>query len=591
MGGSGLACWGISLLSSLMLSAAEYALAGCLVLFLCVLGLIEPSRLPTWIPADWLAGSAVLAWGLLVGSTLLRCFAILGYNQSGHLLLGIVRARLKFVLGYELLRGDRPASTALGSVQFRMAEVFPLASNYLFHFTQLVSSLVLAVIIGMGMVIIAWVETLLGIAALAVVSVIIFRIHGVLVRTSAKIPAHNKALSQTLVRIVKNWMLIRVLGITAKEHRTYINSVKGYFRLSLKSFFLTNVSQLFPPLAGIVAASVIVVANLKLTRTPGSELIAFLYLFLRFTEVLAASTERIGLMHTSWPLWKGSISHFASFSRRDLDEALAPSEGLVKSLLTRRGVENDERTEWSGRCEEASRRPPTVEVRHLTFSWPGATEPVFEDLSLTIEAGSHFGIVGPNGVGKSTLLANILGIVQPSSGSVTIDGLESRRYVETRYDSIAYVCSDPCLIPATIRQNLVYGAMNESSSTEIWDQLELVGMSDVVRSLPSALDYNLAGGESGLSSGQAQRLALARAFLRKPSLLVLDEAASNLDRAFERSAVEALEAIKGACTVISVSHKPQLLSRADHVLDMGKLPPRRRPAQGRLVAIGGDVKR
>ena len=214
-------------------------------------------------------------------------------------------------------------------------------------------------------------------------------------------------------------------------------------------------------------------------------------------------------------------------------------------------------------------RPPALHVRNVTFKWPGSEVTVFRDMTLEIASGTQFGIVGPNGSGKSTLMGIMLGIYPPTSGDVLVENLPANEYFSSRPEEIAYVGPEPYLIHGTIRENLCYGLAEFPPDAEIRAALKTVRLDEFVASLPQGLDYAIQEDGAGLSSGQKQRLTIARAFLRRPLLLIMDEPSANLDEATETAVVETLRELKGRCTVIIVSHKQGILRGVDRTLDLG----------------------
>ncbi len=178
------------------------------------------------------------------------------------------------------------------------------------------------------------------------------------------------------------------------------------------------------------------------------------------------------------------------------------------------------------------------------------------------------GIVGPNGCGKSTLLAIILGALNPTSGKVLINEANSRKFMNHNSQSIGFVGAEPYLIHGTILENLTYGISRKYLDDEIWQVLRIVRLDEFVKELPDDLGHIIQENGEGLSSGQKQRITIARAFLRKPSLLILDEPTANLDDVSESCICNALYDLKGKCTVIIVSHKPGILKKADQTFNL-----------------------
>lgn len=131
-----------------------------------------------------------------------------------------------------------------------------------------------------------------------------------------------------------------------------------------------------------------------------------------------------------------------------------------------------------------------------------------------------------------------------------------------------YVGAEPFLIEGTIYENLVYGSKQPIEREDCWKALKEAGLEEEIYRLPEQLDTPMSENGSGLSSGQKQRLALARAILGKPDLLFLDEVSSNLDTETERLIARSISRLRGRCTVLVISHRPGILEHADRCLDL-----------------------
>ncbi|MFJ5768898.1 ABC transporter ATP-binding protein [Psychrobacillus sp. NPDC093180] len=191
-----------------------------------------------------------------------------------------------------------------------------------------------------------------------------------------------------------------------------------------------------------------------------------------------------------------------------------------------------------------------------------------KNINIHIPANRMTAIVGPSGAGKSTLIDMLMGLNQADQGMVTIDHepLTENNLVSLR-KLVSYIPQDPFLFNATIRENLLLidpDAMEET----VWEALEFAAAADFVRKLPQGLDTLIGDRGIRLSGGERQRLVLARAILRKPSILVLDEATSALDVENELKIQGAIERLKGTMTIIVIAHRLSTIRNADQVLVM-----------------------
>jgi ABC-type multidrug transport system fused ATPase/permease subunit len=208
-----------------------------------------------------------------------------------------------------------------------------------------------------------------------------------------------------------------------------------------------------------------------------------------------------------------------------------------------------------------------VRLERVSFRYPTREEPALRDISFRIGTGESFGIVGPTGSGKSTLLDVLLGILEPDSGSVLVDGAPLAECRDAWQRSIGYVPQDVYLVDDTLRANVALGWYgDEIDERRVLEAIRLAELDEVVARLPQGVDTRV--GERGvrLSGGQRQRVGLARALYTLPSVLVLDEATSNLDQVTERQIVETLAALQGGVTMIVVTHRVASVRNCDRLL-------------------------
>jgi ABC-type multidrug transport system fused ATPase/permease subunit len=212
-----------------------------------------------------------------------------------------------------------------------------------------------------------------------------------------------------------------------------------------------------------------------------------------------------------------------------------------------------------------------LRLDEVTFRYPTRNEPALNHVSFSVQAGESVGIVGPTGAGKSTLLDVLLGFLAPDTGSITIDGAPMAECRQSWQRSIGYVPQDVYLVDETLRVNVALGWRGDEIDEEaVVEAIRLAQLDDVVRELPDGLETVV--GERGvrLSGGQRQRLGIARALYVRPTVLILDEATSNLDTATERRIVETLAGLRRELTTVVVTHRLTTVRDCDRILYLDK---------------------
>jgi ATP-binding cassette subfamily C protein CydD len=207
--------------------------------------------------------------------------------------------------------------------------------------------------------------------------------------------------------------------------------------------------------------------------------------------------------------------------------------------------------------------PVTVVLDEVGFSFGGSSSPVIQDVNLTIRPGQWTAITGASGAGKTTLLSLIAGAREPTTGSV--EWRTPAGELAPQLGGCAWIGQQTAILPGSITDNICIGRP-AASPADIAGALAAAGLADVVARLPDGLDTQLGEGGSGLSTGEARRIAIARAFLRDAELWVLDEPTAHLDPEAEARVIDALRAATPGRTVIVATHSVALAGCADTLL-------------------------
>lgn len=211
--------------------------------------------------------------------------------------------------------------------------------------------------------------------------------------------------------------------------------------------------------------------------------------------------------------------------------------------------------------------PPDVVFEGVSFSYAGDRGKI-SCVDLHLPAGSITALAGGSGAGKTTLARLLIGLTRPDSGRIVIDGEDLSKLAPDSWQArVAWVAQTPFFTSGTVRENLLLGRP-DATSQEIEQSLEAAAARHFVARLPSGLDTPLGDRGAGLSGGELKRLALARAYVCRADLIVLDEPTAGLDRDSERLVCDALQNVASGRTVLVISHREQTLSCADRVIEM-----------------------
>ncbi len=543
----------MAMIASVALVAVELGISIFLQLFLRVIGLLNQEVQTAALFGSRLFTPAQLA-GSLCALALVRSIMIFLVGQSGNISMDTITARLRRIAVWETLLHPAKVSIPASAVNARVGDLAFKSSQFCQAASTLIASIVQTVALFTVMFLTARVETLVALAGLALLGLFVVRLNRITRRVSANVPRELRVLTEGIERVARNTTLVRILRTEKIEHRRLSTAIDAYARHLIHAAYLGNFGGALTPFVGILLIIVIVAASQGIVHTPAITLLSFLYLFVRFVQTISTAVLHFSTCNSTWPSFKDSLDYVATFSIDQVEAAMVENEPLVGRAVEKQA--------------SAGGAPPSVEIRSVSYAYPGAHGHVFAGVSADVEKGSQLAIIGPSGCGKSTLLGLVLGLFEPSAGTVRIGGRSPVEFFADPAVRVGYVGAEAFLVAGTIRENLRYGLAVHAEDADLWAALSEAQLRSTVEELPGGLSYAIAEDGSGLSAGQKQRLCLARALLGRPHVLVLDEVSANLDSETEGAIAESLKHLRGKCTTILVSHRAGILKYADHTISL-----------------------
>lgn len=354
----------------------------------------------------------------------------------------------------------------------------------------------------------------------------------------------NRDYSFHIVDFMKAAKLIRVSAAEDKIlARTHAYNLRLADVITATGFNVAH-TRFITQSAPIVILAMIILFGTTVIQVPIALLLAFLLVMTRVAPRLIQLQQ--------------NYQNYSGFT-----PALQTLSGTMKEAEEKREERNPGGIEFQ-KLESA------VTLHNVHFRHPGAAEASLDDVSLDIPRNKLTALVGPSGAGKTTVFDLLAGLATPTGGELCVDGRKLQEHdLQSWRKRIGYVTQDIIIFNDTLRNNLIF-CSGETTNEEINEVLRLTHLEEVVGGMPDGLDTLLGEGGIRLSGGQRQRLALARALLAKPELLMLDEATSALDNESERIVQDAILQLAGRSTIFVVAHRLSTVRRADQIYVMEK---------------------
>lgn len=426
----------------------------------------------------------------------------------------------------------------LGNDTWRVSSAFTVLAGVIIN-------VCMALTLSLLLLVISWKLTLITGSLLLLISQIVQLIGRCIKRLSGQATAANANLSQRTLETFHGLRLIRAFGRESHEQNRFDEASRQVSKIFLR---MERVSALVHPVSEVLAASLLLGILVVMTmHTPGqmAASVTFLILLYRLQpRIKQLDADRVTLN---------------SFSA-SVDEVRCLLDVTDKPYL-----------------RSGARVPAAIEkgiiFEDVSLHYGSETRAALEKVTCSIKTGETTALVGPSGAGKSSLISLICRFYDPSSGRVLVDGTPLPQLDLAWWrNQIAVVSQDIFLFNASVAENITYGKL-DATREELFEAARKAHALEFIEDLPDGFETVL--GDSGvrLSGGQRQRLALARAFIRDPKILILDEATNSLDVISEKVIQDALEQFGCGRTVLIIAHRISTIEHADNVivLDVGRV--------------------
>lgn len=359
--------------------------------------------------------------------------------------------------------------------------------------------------------------------------------------------------NQACLEMIHGSKEVLVTGRQEYFKRRYVQSINEHNRCSIKIEMATTVPAYIIEtvcIIGLLLAVVVQVGSRGITTDMIASLSAIGIAAFRILPAVGSVSSVMNAIRSSIPSFNASYETIKRVNELEDEIAQRKEQGLLEE-------------------HEDIRFGRELQINHIYYKYPATDKYILEDVCLKIKAKSSIGLIGTSGAGKSTFVDVLLGLLEPESGEILMDGKDTALMGKVWNRNIGYVPQNIYLVDDDIRGNIAFGIDKDKiDDKQVWRALEMAQLSDFVKGQPKGLNTKV--GEWGVkfSGGQRQRVAIARALYTNPEILVLDEATAALDNETESALMEAIEALLGHKTLIVVAHRLTTIRRCDYIYEV-----------------------
>jgi len=494
--------------------------------FLISLGMMPQPSTPSWIPSSkpLIAFGGLIAYGGL--RALIHYLKILNSDSAQCIFIRNQKTRL---MRYGLFHA--------GSIdEHKLVDLFnertAKAGEYvrlLFSFIDTSLNIILLTLLAGW---IAPIELVIGMVVLILITIPFNKLHKTFSKYGRQLINTSTETTLYLINGIRNNFLLKIYSQLESETAKGVRVIEDYSDVLLRYQLLSGVRQVVPSFLATLVLCLLAVVSTRLLNTSPEVFLAFCYLFLRISQNLSYANNAVSSLRLTAPSFKSVKDAFRS------QIANSPDANQGDSNIN---------------CENITLRAQNIALKFKD------SDKIFSNICFEVKDGDSLLIKGPSGSGKSSLLAIIAGLIRPSSGFMTLNDINAADCRKEIARIFGYVGTSTVLISGTIRDNLLYAHQGNPypHDSELLRCLALAKLDHLIHRWPKSLDTPISE-NYGFSTGERQRLAIARGLARRPKILIFDEATANLDRETESELINEILNLPYRVIKIFVTHRSSL---------------------------------